>query len=207
MTLWANKIVFSHDALTDATGQNRGITSWDPRSRVGVTATKGSLIHFYPRPSALAARLELPRHISLDESRSFEVILSSGWNDISKAEFRIRAASAGLRLQTANAQIREGESKITSRPRPGTLELGNMSAESVVRLRIPFALEKDLPELSVCGPLSQFIIELLIECQARVELDYWTEQGQFSYSTSASVFITSPLGVNVQDLFTRHAFV
>lgn len=75
--------------------------------------------------------------------------VSSGWNDIVKAELRIRAASAGLRLQTANARVCEGQLKIASRPRPGILELEGVMAGTVARLKIPFALEKDLPELSV----------------------------------------------------------
>lgn len=93
--------------------------------------------------------MELPRHISLNETRSIEVAIFSGWNDITKAELRIRSASAGLRLQTAEAYICGGDLPITAWPRPGSLEVGGLPPETVARLRIPYALERDLPELSV----------------------------------------------------------
>ena len=142
------KLVFVHDALPGLAGPATPITSIASRAKASA-ATKGSIVHFYPRPSALSAKVELPQHIFLDEPRSVEVVVSTGWNRVDRAELRIRAASAGLRLQTANAQTFDQGLTITGRPSAGVLELGSVSPGVVARVKCPFALERPFPDISV----------------------------------------------------------
>lgn len=132
-------------------------------SAASVAAAKSSMILCYSRRSAPEAKLELPRHIQLDKVRAVDVCLSSGWNDIANGELRIRSATAGLRLQTAEAEVVEGSLNITarSRSRPGVFGFGILLAHSTIKIRIPYALEQDLPEISVCFG-DQLIVVLLL---------------------------------------------
>ena len=165
MVLIAGKIHFAHDAFSNVTGPTTPVGSLVSRSGASVSATKSSVITYHPRPNALAARLERPRHIFLDRPRSVELVISSGWNDVHRAELRIRSASAGLRLQTAELEAIDRRVQITARPRPGVLEMGTLPPDSVVRFKLPYATEHDLPELSVSqiDPLSSNNFPLLID--------------------------------------------
>ncbi len=151
VTFTAQKIIFTHDALASAAAQANPVSVG---SRPGAASypTKSPIIRVFPRPNALEAKLELPRHVFLGENKSVEVIISSGWNDVARAELRVRAASAGLRLQTADARTSKGPVRIINRPRPGVLELGTIPANTTVRMKIPYALEQDLRDLSVRLP-------------------------------------------------------
>lgn len=141
------KVVFVHETLSKPTAVTP-IRSSISLSGTMVAAAKQSFIRCYSRSTALEAKLELPRHVALGESRAIEVCITSGWNDILRGELRIRSASAGLRLKTAEAEVVSGSIEIRGRPRPGVLMLGNLSGYSAVRFRIPYALEQELPEIS-----------------------------------------------------------
>ena len=78
-----------------------------------------------------------------------ELVISSGWNDVHRAELRVRSASASLRLQTAELEVIDSRVQITARPRPGVLEIGTLPPDSVVHFKLPYATEHDLPEISV----------------------------------------------------------
>ncbi|KAI9792943.1 MAG: hypothetical protein M1816_001265 [Peltula sp. TS41687] len=194
VTLQSQNIVFIHETLSRPNAVTP-IRSTISLSGASVAAVKKTVIRCYPQPTALEAKLELARHVALGESRSIEVCISSGRNDISRAELRIRSASAGLRLKTAEAKVSSGSIEIKSRPRPGVLELGTLSADSLVKFRIPYALEHELPEITA----------QLTGLQVKIEVDYTTKAGDFSYFDTCNVLIVLPLGVNVQDIFRENA--
>lgn len=143
------KIIFAHETLLRPSDVSPARLSTSS-SRALVAVPKQPLIRCYPRLTGLEAKLELPRHVVLGENRSIEVCITSGRNDILQGQLQIRSASAGLRLKTAEAEVESGSVEIRRRPQPGVLELGNFSKHSLVRVRIPYALEQELPEISAC---------------------------------------------------------
>ena len=148
VVLKSQKILYVHETLSRASTRTptRGSVSL---SGASVAAAKQYIINLYPRTDALGARLESPRHVVLEDNRSVTVCISSGWNKILQGELRLRSASAGLRLQTADAEVLNRSLEITGRPRPGVLQFGQLPAQRHVRLKVPYALEQNLPEISV----------------------------------------------------------
>lgn len=149
---------------------------------------KASHVFCYPRASALEVKLSLSRYTHLERSRSVEIDISSGWNEILKGELRIRSASAGLRLHIAEAMLVDGSVTIQEKSRSGVIDFQGLSAASSAKFRVPYAFDSELNELSL-----------------KIEVSYVTERGQFFYASNPSVSIVLPLGVNVQDNFKEHA--
>jgi trafficking protein particle complex subunit 10 len=137
---------------------------------------------------ALQARLYLSRFIHIDKRRSIEVEISSGWNDVDRAEVRLKSGSAGLRLRTGDATAASGNATIASTPGPGTLGIGSMGPDSVATFQVPYELETVLPELAI-----------------KLEMDYFTEKGEFHYHSVFTVPIELPLDVNVHDHFKNES--
>lgn len=182
IVLRCHQIVFTYnfEAQRDAVKSSSiGLNEPDPE--------ESSHVLCYPHGSALQANLLLSRDIHLDRSRSVEVEICSGWNEIETGELRVRAASAGLRLHVAEAVLVDGSIIIDDSPRIGVIPFREMHAGSVARLRIPYAFESELNELSL-----------------KVEISYTTEKGDFFYATNPSLPIVLPLGVNVQDNFKEN---
>lgn len=153
-----------------------------------VDKSRSSLISVWSKPSALQARLSLCKSIHLEKPKFIEIQISTGWNDITRGELLIRAASAGLRLDTADALIVESSNPTSEEARPGVVALGEVPAGSDKIVRIPYRLENDLSEISV-----------------KVEVSYSTSKGDFIYACNPTVSVVLPLGVNVQDIFKERA--
>ena len=128
------------------------------------------------------------RLINLEEMRSLELELHSGRNDIKSGTIRVRPATAGLRLRSAEAELVEGDMKITANNESGNIEFSQFGSRSFVRFRIPYTVEENHPTLS-----------------ARAEVTYETEHGRFSYSSVHNVVSALPISVNVQDIFKDEA--
>lgn len=123
----------------------------------------------------------------LDRNRSLEITLSPGWNNVTSGELHVRAATAGLRVQTSEAKVVDGSMAILKQSEPGIVCFGAME-DSSSKLIIPFNLEHELSDLSL-----------------KMEIHYTTEKGTFFFATTPSVSIMLPLGVNVQDVFKHKA--
>ena len=124
----------------------------------------------------------------LDRNRSLEIDLSSGWNDVISGELHVRAATAGLRLQTSEATVVTGKLELPGTSEVGVVRIGAMESGSTSRLRMPFNLEHEVSEISI-----------------KLEISYTTDKGRFYFSTTPTMSITLPLGVNVQDVFKHRA--
>ncbi|KAB8299238.1 hypothetical protein EYC80_001327 [Monilinia laxa] len=161
---------------------------------IGHLSTKGSdffkcpRLLLYHRAEAFNARLFSSRCMYLDQNRSLEIELSSGWNNVTNGQLQIRAATAGLRLQTSEVTVIDGKVDIPKRPEAGVVHFGTMGSQTVARIRVPFNLEHEVNEVSL-----------------RLEISYTTKDGDFFFATTSSVSIMLPLGVNVQDLFKYKA--
>ncbi|KAE8154414.1 trafficking protein particle complex subunit 10 [Aspergillus avenaceus] len=141
-------------------------------------------IYCYPPPEGLQAKIVSPHLVNLEEMRSLELELHSGWNDIKNATVRVRPATAGLRLRIAEAEVVEGELAISANSETGHIEFSQLGRSSFVRFRIPYTVEEQHPTLS-----------------ARAEVAYETNDGRFMYSSLHSIMSGLPISVNVQDTF------
>lgn len=180
----SQNICFHHDVLPTSSASSfagSGDSTYLEKSR-------SSLISVWSKPSALEARLSLCKSIHLEKPKSIELKISTGWNDITRGEVLLRAASAGLRLDTADALIVDSSTSISEKARPGVVAFGQVPAGSDVTVAIPYRLENDLSEISV-----------------KVEVSYSTSKGDFIYACNPTVSVVLPLGVNVQDIFKERA--
>jgi hypothetical protein len=185
----AKHIVFQHEPFTKAEATTPlGITT--SVSAASLKATKKARILCFPRSEAFQAKAYLSHFIHIDKQRSIEIKCSSGWNDIQSADIRLRSASAGLRLRTADAKTVTGNVDIDkqSKPNAGVITIGSMAPEITAIFRIPYDLEMVLPDLTV-----------------KVEIEYTTEKGRFQFHETFTISIELPLDVNVHDHFKSEA--
>jgi len=126
--------------------------------------------------------------MQLDRNRFLEIELSSGWNNVSSGELHLRAATAGLRLQTSDIKVVSGSLEVAQRSEPGVIKFGSMDSGSIIRIGIPYNLEHEANDISI-----------------KLEISYTTEKGKFFSATTPTVSIMLPLGVNVQDVFKHKA--
>jgi hypothetical protein len=185
IVLEANRIVFVHEPMTknEAATPLGIITSVSAHS---LKAAKKARILCFPRTESFDARIYLSHFIHIDKPRHIEIQCTSGWNDITRAEIRLKSASAGLRLRTANASVPAGEVGITDKTKPGVVAIGALAANSSATLKIPYDMETILQDLNI-----------------RIEIDYYTANGQSHYVSSSTIPVDLPLDVNVHDHFKK----
>ncbi|RAR02353.1 tmem1 family protein [Stemphylium lycopersici] len=188
IVLEAKRIVFVHEPFqkTEATTPLGIITSVSAHS---LKAAKKARILCFPRSEAFQARIYLSHFIHIDKPRHIEVQFSSGWNAITRADVRLKSASAGLRLRTANASVAAGDVKIEDgKPSPGVVAIGEMAANSAATLKVPYDMETILQDLTV-----------------KIDVEYYTKSGQFQYTSSFVIPVELPLDVNVHDHFKSNS--
>ncbi|KAI9053367.1 hypothetical protein LZ554_002326 [Drepanopeziza brunnea f. sp. 'monogermtubi'] len=142
----------------------------------------------YHRSGAFDAKLFASRYMHLDRNRSLEIELSSGWNQVSSGELQVRAATAGLRVQTSEAKVNSGSLELSKNTETGVVRFGPMEPASSAKIIMPFSLEHEVNDISL-----------------KLEISYTTDSGSFLFATTLSVSIMLPLGVNVQDVFKHKA--
>lgn len=145
-------------------------------------------IRLYQRADSFDVKLAASQNLHLDRQRALEVTFSSGWNDVASGEIHVRAATAGLRLQTAETKVLDGELEIMKKSNPGVIRFGPLSANSTVKLSLPFSLEQETSTLAL-----------------KVEMSYTVGNEVFFLACSPTISVLLPLGVNVQDVFKRKA--
>ena len=142
----------------------------------------------YHRAEAFDLRLSASKYMHLDRNRLLEIDLSSGWNNVASGELHVRAATAGLRLQTSEVTVVTGKLELSRKSEAGVVRFGAMESGSIARLRMPFNLEHEVNDISI-----------------KLEVSYTTDKGDFFFSTTPTMSIMLPLGVNVQDVFKHKA--
>ncbi|OCK77953.1 TMEM1 family protein-like protein [Lepidopterella palustris CBS 459.81] len=183
----ASKIIFLHEPFTKAEAPTPlGITM--SVSAASLRVAKKSRVLCFPRMEAFQAKLSLSHYIHIDQPRSIEIQCSSGWNDILKGEVRLRSASAGLRLRTARSTLVSGETTLNEESRAGSIDFSHMPNNTIAVFRVPYDLENVLSELVI-----------------KLEIEYFTEKGQFQFFSSSTIPIDLPLDVNVHDHFKGEA--
>ncbi|KAK5015312.1 hypothetical protein LTR60_002935, partial [Cryomyces antarcticus] len=187
VVLEANKIRFIHDtsSSTDPVSSLALMQGVSIPPDTGIRRTK---VFCYPRMEAFDAKAFPSRLVHIHRTRSIEISLSSGWNDIEKAEVTLRSASAGLRLRTAEIKLIHGNLGIVDASSPGVIHIGRMPSQCAATLQIPYVLENSLDNISV-----------------RLEVKYRTDLGEFVFLSTSTIPIELPLDVNVHDLFKETA--
>jgi hypothetical protein len=185
IVLEAKRIVFVHEPFTktEATTPLGIITSVSAHS---LKAAKKARILCFPRAESFNARIYLSHFIHIDKPRHVEIECTTGGNEVTRAEVRLKSASAGLRLRTADASVVSGEVAITDKKKPGLVAIGAMDANTTATLKVPYDMEAILQDLTI-----------------RIEVDYYTENSQSQYFSSFIIPVDLPLDVNVHDHFKR----
>lgn len=148
-------------------------------------------ITIYHRTNTLDARLVTSNHIQLDKNNTVDIEFNSGWNELVSAEVRVKSATSGLRLLTAEAQcIRSSDTQyeFAKKPAAGLFAFEALPKHAALKIRFPYTVEQE-------------VLNIVI----RIEVSYKTEHGDFMFSTTPSVPISLALGVNVQDVFKHKA--
>ena len=167
--------------------------------RLGRTLTGMSVLDkpvlLYPTVNAFQAKAKPPRKIHLPQPRSMLIELRSGWNDIRECTMRLKAATAGLRLQVRKAVLFDTTASEAVKMREGTdnqsVSLSNFAANKSCSISIPYTLENaDATSLV-----------------ARIEITYVTENGSCTYLDTISINTILPIKVNVEDFFQESSTI
>jgi trafficking protein particle complex subunit 10 len=146
-------------------------------------------VTLYQRADTLDLQAEPSMVTQLDRSNAMDLELTTGWNEVESCEIRVRSATGGLRLLTAEAQILgTAEHDQPASNEPGLFLFKSLAAQSCVKARIPFTTEQEAPSVSI-----------------KVEVKYTTPRGTFTLSKTPSIPLALKLGVNVQDVFKHTA--
>jgi hypothetical protein len=141
----------------------------------------------YQQTDTFDMQLHASRYHHLDRTRTLEIELSTGWNEVQSCELHIRAGTAGLRLQTSEAEVAEGAIKILKKSEAGIIQFNSMDSGKTARLRIPFSLEHQVNDIFL-----------------KLEISYTTDKGDFFFAINPQMSIMLPLDVNVEDIFKHN---
>lgn len=177
MILWSGRLVLSYDVDTEP-----------PPISYTKAFVKCPQIILYQRAKALDIKISASRHLHLAEHKNLELCISAGWNNISHGELHLRSATAGLRVQTVEAKVVEGELDITKVTEPGIIKLGKIAPEKSAKLFVPYTLEHDTNVVSI-----------------KLEASYVVGKETFFFARNFQVSVQLPLGVNVLDCFKQKA--
>ena len=140
----------------------------------------------WPQPRALDVQLSLSRSLSLDQRRSLDIKLLSGWNQISTGSLVLRAGSAGLRLHTSDAESIGPPVLKAKVAEPGLFDFENVPADTTLQVRVPYTLESEVNEVTV-----------------KISVTYRTAEGEFVFASTMKAGVILALSINVQDNFQK----
>ncbi|KAI5266202.1 hypothetical protein E4T47_08310 [Aureobasidium subglaciale] len=186
LTLESKKLHFSHEFQPKPQTTPLGITNANMSGRR--PGMSGPSLLVYPHGESLEIRTTLANQIHIDKIRSIELTVVTGRNNTESLDLRLKSASAGLRLHTADAEIIESDHAHLDTSQAGTLRLGAAGSEAVLKIRVPYSTERALDELTI-----------------KLEANYQTSQGLFSYLRTSAFSAALPLDVDVNDIFKSHA--
>ncbi|GKT73076.1 TMEM1 family protein [Colletotrichum tofieldiae] len=145
-------------------------------------------LELYRPAGGLSCRLTPARNIQLDKNNSVDLELSTGWNSIKSCELSVKPSTGGMRIISTEAEFLGPSFEYEKPLEAGLFRFGDIDASSTMKMRFPYTIEQDVPNISV-----------------RVEMTYTTEDGTYHYSSVFSVPVALALGVNVQDVFKHKA--
>ncbi|KAI5290213.1 hypothetical protein KEM54_002179 [Ascosphaera aggregata] len=147
-------------------------------------------IALYPPAKGLEAKVTPPHVIDLSKLRTVDVQISCGQNAIENGSFRVKPATAGLRLRIADAAVIAGDITISAVAGTGQIEFHGLKPHAFARINIPYSMEMSQQSLAV-----------------RLEITYDTTHGRFQYLSAATILSILPISVNVQDVFQNDVLI
>lgn len=148
------------------------------------TTASGPSILLYPNHEALDVQMSLAPDIHIDRPRAILVRLDTGWNDTDQVSLRLRAASAGLRLHTADASLQDEHGLNIDTSTAGTIKFDKLASGTKFQLYVPYSLEHNLHQVTL-----------------RLSAHYETVHGSFEFLSTTSIPVELPLDVDVHDVF------
>ena len=182
----SKKLHFSHEFQPKPQTTPLGITNANMSGRR--PSMSGPSLLVYPHGDSLEARAALSNDIHIEKLRSIVLTIATGRNSTESLDLRLKSASAGLRLHTADAEIIESNHSQLDTSQAGLLKLGAVDAGTNVKVRVPYSTERSLDELTV-----------------KLDASYKTSQGMFSYLRTSVIVAALPLDVDVNDIFKSQA--
>lgn len=182
VTIQCGNILFVHSLSPSSDGSPFAKTRYSALSEL---ASRRRLL-LWPQSRSLDVRLSHSENIHIERSKSIVVKICSGWNEITHGRLSLRAASAGLRLHTARAEIRNGITAVTDKSQPGSISFDQLDSNITVDINVPYSLESDLKEIAV-----------------RAEVTYTTERGEYVYACGSKISTVLPITINVRDVFKK----
>ncbi|PPJ55203.1 hypothetical protein CBER1_05685 [Cercospora berteroae] len=161
-----------------------GITVVDPTTTIRDSTKPPAFVFLYPRAQAFCATVKRARHTHIDKPRHLEVALHAGQNSVTSIDIRLKPATAGLRLHLADACLRNVKLDNTAVAKAGHLALGELVADSVAEVQVPYTTEQPTKEVMF-----------------RMELRYTTSRGTFTMNLPIKLANELPLDVDVHDVF------
>ncbi|KAI0482695.1 hypothetical protein GGR56DRAFT_663487 [Xylariaceae sp. FL0804] len=149
---------------------------------------KSSQISIYHPADTLDVQLYASKHIQLDRNNTVDVELDTGWNDLTKAGLRVKAATGGLRLLASEAKCLDPDITFSKPPEGGLFSFDAIPKCKTIRVRFPYTLEQETSDITI-----------------RIEVSYETEHGSFVFAKTPTIHAALALGVNVQDVFKHRA--
>ena len=186
LALEVNKLHFIHDFQEKPRRTPLGFSAAEGSDAKQTPA--GPSVLLYPRDHALGARMTLCPEIHIDKQRSLYVALDSGSQELDRVDIRLKAASAGLRLHTADTVVVQGNVPNMDLQTGGTVKLGSTPADQSMVLRLPYSMENDLSEIKI-----------------RLEITYAKDEESFVFLSIETIPTELPLDVDVSDMFRGNA--
>jgi hypothetical protein len=186
LVLESKKLHFSHEFQPKPQTTPLGITNANMSGRR--PSMNGPSLLVYPHGDSLETRVTLANDIHIDRLRSIVLTIVTGRNSTESLDLRLKSASAGLRLHTADAEIIESNHSQLDTSQAGMLKLGAVDAGVDVKVRVPYSTERSLDELTI-----------------KLEANYQTSQGTFSYLRTSVIAAALSLDVDVNDIFKSQA--
>jgi hypothetical protein len=186
LVLESKKLHFSHEFQPKPQTTPLGITNANMSGRR--PSMSGPSLLVYPHGDSLETRATLANDIHIDKLRSIVLTIVTGRNSTESLDLRLKSASAGLRLHTADAEIIESNHSQLDTSQAGMLKLGAVDAGLELKVRVPYSTERSLDGLTI-----------------KLEANYQTSQGTFSYLRTSVIAAALPLDVDVNDIFKSQA--
>jgi hypothetical protein len=153
-----------------------------------VARPKASRVLVYPRNDAFSVTTSLCRIIHIEKPRRLEIECRNGLEELKRVEIRLKPASSGLRIHSAEAEVISGTANIKTKEVGSAIVLLSFASQGRVRLSIPYELDDAHTEISVGIEIS-------------------SNTPNLDYRSLQTVVVELPLDVNVHDLFkSDHIF-
>lgn len=179
INLRANKICFVHDLFKDKEVATHGAVS------KGSNIPSNIRVTCFPKPEAFDATISQSRTVQIDKNGSLEIECRSGWNNVQKAEIRLKPASSGLRLRVANFNLQCSDPRVTLAKESGVPVIKNLQPHSSAKIvDLSYELEDNHKTILI-----------------RMDITYTTSAGIFEFQSMPHVDVELPVDVNVHDLF------